>query len=341
MDTLTQALLGGAVGYCVAGRKAPRASVLYGAALAILPDLDVFIPYANDLDAMTLHRSWSHSWIVQSLLAPLVAWLISKADRRLTFSCWLTLIWLAWVTHSGLDAMTVYGTQLFWPFMPPPVSIGSVFIIDPLYSLPLATGFLAILIAARQKWSQLIMLGGLIFSTSYLVWSVGAQFWITQQTRQALATQQIQYEHLKITPAPLNTLLWRIVVIDNDVYYEAFRSVFDGDAPFEFARFQRGTKLQDMLSDQTSIERISWFTRDNFKLELFNDSLIATDLRMGMEPNYFFRFQLAEIRDGEAMTLVPHQLKMPRNVKAGLHWVWQRIWTTRPGPLMVSETLNN
>lgn len=334
MDTITQALLGSAVAYAVAGHKAPRAAVLYGAGFAILPDLDIFIQHANDLDTVTLHRSWTHSWIVQSLLAPIVALLMYKLDSRLNLQRWFLVIWLTWVTHSGLDALTVYGTQLFWPFMPPPVSIGSIFIIDPVYSLPLAAGFVAILFATGKQLSHKMMVAGLVFSSAYLVWSMAAQYWITQQTHQALAAQQIEYQHIKVTPAPLNTLLWRIVVIDEEDYYEAFRSIFDGDATFEFSRFDRGSDLKALLLDTTALERIDWFTYNNYKLEKQDDKLIATDLRMGLEPNYFFRFQLAEIRDAEITQTPPNQLPMTRNARAGLNWVWHRIWDPqRENPL--------
>lgn len=341
MDTITQALLGSAVAYSVAGRKAPRASVLYGAAFGILPDLDVFIQYTNDLDTMTFHRSWTHSWIVHSLLAPIVAWLMATLDQRLSFQRWLMLIWLVWITHSGLDAMTVYGTQLFWPFMPPPASVGSIFIIDPFYSLPLAAGFLAILMAAGKQLSHRVMIGSLIFSTAYLGWSYAAQYWITQQTEHALQDQQIDYLHIKITPAPLTILLWRIVVIDEDIYYEGFRSIFDGDTAFSLTQYERGIKLKKRLPDKTYIDRITWFTQDNFKLGQQHNMIVATDLRMGMEPHYFFRFQLAKIHNGAVISVAPQQLPMQRNVRDRLHWVWQRIWNPYVEPMIEKGSVND
>ena len=47
MDSLTQVVLGSAVGYAVLGNKIGRKAALWGAALGTLPDLDVFIPYGG------------------------------------------------------------------------------------------------------------------------------------------------------------------------------------------------------------------------------------------------------------------------------------------------------
>lgn len=333
MDTITQALLGSAVAYSIAGRTAPRSSVIYGALFATLPDLDVLIQYSNDLDAMTLHRSWTHSWIVQILLAPLIAWLMTQADPRINFKQWWLMIWLVWITHSGLDAMTIYGTQLFWPFMPPPASIASIFIIDPLYTLPLAAGFLAIIAASRWPFSRHLMLGGLLLSSSYLSWSYLAQQVMEQQTRQALAEQAIDYQHIKVSPTALNTLLWRIVVIDEEHYYEAFRSFFDGDAVMEFVQFDRGTALTEQLSDTGAVEQLDWFSQGTFKLEQQPEGLLLTDLRMGMEPSYFFRFVIASHHDGHYQNLPPQQLAADRDIRRSLQWVWQRIFTADLPPM--------
>lgn len=45
-------------------------------------------------------------------------------------------------THIFLDLLTGYGTQIFWPFVRTPLAIDSIFIVDPLYTLP----FLALLV---------------------------------------------------------------------------------------------------------------------------------------------------------------------------------------------------
>ena len=52
--------------------------------------------------------------------------------RRLAYFA----VFLCLTTHALLDALTIYGTQLFWPVWKEPIALGSMFIIDPAYTLP-------------------------------------------------------------------------------------------------------------------------------------------------------------------------------------------------------------
>ena len=60
------------------------------------------------------------------------------------------LVFSAVITHILLDGLTVYGTQILWPLKTPPVIWSTLFIIDPLYALPLAVGVLAALLARNR-----------------------------------------------------------------------------------------------------------------------------------------------------------------------------------------------
>jgi inner membrane protein len=117
MDSLTQAVLGGAVGYAVLGNKVGRKAAIYGAILGTLPDLDVFLPYAGEVEAFTYHRGFSHSLLVHLLISPLIVWLITICHRGATQykKHWFWMIFLCLSTHDILDSFTVYGTQLLWP----------------------------------------------------------------------------------------------------------------------------------------------------------------------------------------------------------------------------------
>lgn len=333
MDPVTQVMLGSAVGYVVAGKEAPRRAVLTGAAIAVLPDLDVFFAYQNDLDAMTLHRGWTHSWFVHTLIAPLIAWVCWRWQKAIAFKTMLLMTWLVLITHSGLDALTVYGTQLFWPLTPPPVSGGSIFIIDPVYTLLLIVGFVAVVIRPRAPISGRIMRLTLFLSVLYLLWGMYAQQWISKQTEAALAVQNIDYQHYQVSATALNTLLWRMVVVTEDNYYEGYRSLLDGDAPLRWRRYDRGGELISELAENQSLSRINWFTQGLFKAEAQNGEVIITDLRMGMEPHYFFRFKIAE-QNGRGWTpMIPEQISVQRDTRKGLQWVWSRLWDADVQPI--------
>lgn len=330
MDTATQAFLGGAVGYAVAGRTAPRKAVLWGAGVAALPDLDVFVPYANDLLSVTMHRSWTHSWLVQTVVAPLMAWLAVRLDRSLEFRDWWLLIWLVLITHSALDALTVYGTQLFWPFMPPPVMGGSVFIIDPLYSLLLLFGFVAVLLRPQGVGSRRLILAGLMLSSAYLLWGLAAQQWMTQRVMQALDAQAIAAERALVSATPFNTLLWRGVVIDGDDYLEGYVSVLDDPlAPVEFTRHPRQRELLRGLEGTWAVRRLDWFSHGFNAVSQEQGYVVMRDLRMGAEPAYFFRFKVGTLGHGTIRPAVPDRMPRQGIPEGYFSRLWQRIWQNR------------
>lgn len=336
MDTLTQVVLGGAVAYAAVGKNAPRKALLWGAAFATLPDLDVLVPYDNDLDSMTFHRSWSHSWIVHSMLAPVLAFILSRFDKSFSYLQWLAIIFLAFVTHAGLDALTVYGTQLFWPFKTAPVSGGSVFIIDPLYTVPLLLGFLAVLFAPRKTLSDKLMRYGFAFSCVYLLWGYGAQQWVETKAEASLAQQNMHYDHIQVSASPLNTVLWRIIAINHDHYYEGFYSIFDKTNNVTLNQYDRGGDLIDNLETFSDFQQFAWFNKGLYKLQKHDNLVVGSDLRMGMEPHYFFRFKLAEYIDGKLVETTPNQVPLMFDRKAGINWVWQRIWNPTVGPMLIS-----
>lgn len=73
MDSLTQAALGAALGGAVLGRRLGRKSLLAGAVVGSLPDLDVLIDYGDAVANVTYHRGFSHSLFVLTGLSLVLA----------------------------------------------------------------------------------------------------------------------------------------------------------------------------------------------------------------------------------------------------------------------------
>jgi inner membrane protein len=331
MDSITQLALGAAVGEATAGRQVGRRALLWGALCGTLPDLDVFVPFGDAVRDFTYHRSASHSLIVLAALTPLVVWLILKlhpatAGHRRR---WFALVYLVFATHVLLDSFTVYGTQIFWPLVTTPMAWSTIFIIDPLYTVPLLVGITAALIAARRgSWGHTANTVGLVLSTGYLTWTLGAKLHVEQVARGALEEQHIGATGVLTTPTPFNSLLWRIVAVDDEHYYEGFYSVFDEGAAIRFESRPRSLELVEPLDDSWAVRRLQWFTKGFYAAASVGNDIIITDLRMGVEPEYAFRFKVGEMGNPHPHPAPVERLPGIRSLE-GLHWVWARIWDTQ------------
>jgi len=183
MDSLSQAVLGASVGGVVMGRTLGRSALLGGALLGTLPDLDVLIDYGDAVANFTEHRGFSHSLLVLLPASLLLAWLLQRWRPAISLWRWWAFTGLCLLTHPLLDAFTTYGTRLFWP-LGDPVAISSIFIIDPLYTLPL---LVAVIVALVRPPAMTALVTGLTLSSLYLCWSLVAQQWMTQRVMPALA----------------------------------------------------------------------------------------------------------------------------------------------------------
>ncbi|HKX93854.1 MAG TPA: metal-dependent hydrolase, partial [Methylibium sp.] len=236
---------------------------------------------------------------------------------------WWLAVWLALVTHPLLDAMTVYGTQLALPFSDRPYGVGSIFIIDPLYTLPLLAGVGAALrlhSARGARWNA----AGLVLATAYLAWSVAAQQLATSAARAALGAQGIAPERLLVTPTPFNTLLWRVVAVTPDSYHEGFHSLLDTAPGIAFERHPRGAELAGELRGLKPVERLAWFSRGFYRYGESAGELRVSDLRMGQEPHYLFTFTVARREAGRVVAVPPVQVGLRPDLRRSLVWLWRR-----------------
>ena len=147
-----------AVGEAVMGRQIGRKALLWGGIAGTIPDLDVFVPLGNAVMDFTYHRAASHSLFVLALLTPLLVWLVNRIHpqhRDLT-KRWAFMLYAVFITHVLLDSFTTYGTQIFWPIDNTPVALSTIFIIDPLYTLPLLLGLAGDLAACELSEVSLI-----------------------------------------------------------------------------------------------------------------------------------------------------------------------------------------
>lgn len=344
MDSLTQAVLGAAVAVAILPASRARRAIVYGAVLGTLPDLDALIYFANPVDSFVYHRSATHSLLVLSVCAPLLFWLLRRFDGALKRdqTRWLSAFWLALITHPLLDWFTNYGTQLFWPIVDTPFALSSVFIIDPIYTLPL---LIASVLAYRSKtlntrqYGRRACLVALAFSQAYLGWTLIAQQWI--RTR-VMAFESAQAQDVVVYAAPLTSLVYRVLIRETDPqsakvrHRETFVSVF-ADLPQRPPRWKSIPvyQKQNGIFDPDFVGGSSWATPERLqaiekipdfqRLRAFSQGfytlkldaqkkLVFSDMRMGHDPNYVFNFEIAKLTsDGsvQAVASTPRPVERP------------------------------
>ena len=288
MDSLTQITLGAAVGEAVAGKQAGKRAMLWGGFLGTLPDLDVLItPFYSEVDALIIHRGFSHSILFTLLATPLFGWLISrfgdKADSNCTRKRWSLMAFLVIGTHILLDSFTNYGTQVFNPFSHYPVAFNSIFIIDPLYTLPMLFSLIGAAILKNRATGWNLNKWGLIISSSYLLLTLGVKAYVHQQFTHALEENNIAYERLMTAPSPFNILLWTGFADNNETVHVGLFSILDDNEPQRFQAVSKNPELIDDYRDDTPVQRLLWFSRGFYSVTQNPQTgkLYFHDLRFG------------------------------------------------------------
>ena len=337
MDSLTQIVLGASVAAAVVPAAHRRAALAAGAVLGTLPDLDG-IPIALMTDdpvlRMTLHRGLTHSLLVLPLIAAAIWWLFKRFGKgRVAESPvrWFWAIALALITHPLLDAFTVYGTQLWWPLTPPPAMWSSVFIIDPLYTIWLLIGVLVAVFAGPRVVGRRAVAAGLALSTVYLGWSLVAKTLVDRETERSLAAMGLADAPRFSVPMPGNTVLWRVVAMTDDGYVEGFRSLVADRGPMQFTAHPSDVIALGENAGLPAVQRLAWFNHGFMGTRVVEDTLELSDLRMGIEPDYFFRFTVAVREEGVWRPLKPSQAAASRDIRVIWSATWERMWQSPLG----------
>ncbi|MCG6658616.1 metal-dependent hydrolase [Halomonas campisalis] len=315
MDPVTHGVLGGAIGGTLLGRRLGHKAVLLGALLAMSPDLDVVLDYGDAVANVTEHRGFSHSLFVLTGLGTLFALLARRfaPARDIPLGHWWVFFVLCLVTHPLLDALTTYGTQLWWPLDVRPSAYPIVFIIDPLYTLPLLVGVGVALVTGNGRRGPA---WGLALSCAYLVFAFGAKQLVEQRLEPLLAEHGLQDAPRVVQPTPFNTLLWRATVMDGNLHHEALIGIFDGATPPRLETYTRGAALEPAALATEPGQRLVWFAGPFLRYEAVEidgrETLTATDLRLGFPGFHPFVFTLATREAGEWQPLaVTEQLDSP------------------------------
>lgn len=270
---------------------------------------------------------FSHSLFALSAAAPVIGWALYKLQGLASVKQWMGMAWLVLVTHVLLDALTVYGTQLFWPLTEYPVSVSAVLIIGPAYTVWLALGVLAVVLLKRLDMKGYrLNAAALVISTAYLGWATAAKAHVTEVAARSLKAQGIAYTRLLSTSAPINTLLWRFVAMHpGGSYSEGYYSLFDDPGEVHFDRHDSKVALLGGLDGAWQVKRLKWFTHGFYKMAQNPPAIVISDLRKGVERSYVFNFKVGDILPGGEVAAANERVTTGRGMER-LPLVWHRIW---------------
>src|SRR5690606_12818829 len=331
MDSVTQIVLGAAVGEKVLGEKIGNKALLYGAIAGTIPDLDVYVGKLFDpITAIEIHRGFSHSILFFVLLSPLLGWLTSKIERKsgVGFKKATWFWFLGLLTHALLDAFTTWGTQLFFPF-DIRLSVHSIFVIDPLYTLPFLFCLLMVFRfrrnnPKRRKWNNL----GLIISTSYLMLTVLVQQVVRLKFEDALQKENIAYVRKIVKPSPFNIILWNTVVETEKGYYIGDYSFFDSQ-PIGFDFYPKQEELIADIQTEKVITQLQWISEGWWLITEKEGELFLNDIRFGLlstnrnNPEFSFSYELRN--ENGNVQAIEVENKSKGRAKQLLSDLWKRI----------------
>lgn len=286
MDSITQIVLGASVAEAAAGKQMGNKAAMWGAIAGTIPDLDVILrAMSNPIDGALLHRGFSHSIVFALIASPILAWLVNRLyKRKFEYKLWLRLFFLAIITHPMLDIFTNYGTQFFWPF-DLRVTFNSVFVIDPLYTVPFGILLLIALFLKREsKLRSRLNYAGIIYSTFYLLWCSSVKLVILNKADDYFSKAGIHGKNNLVTPMPFTSFYWMMITEDSETFYVGYKSLFYDFKPEDIDIVEKKRGILDSLrwkgTDQS--DKLRFISNGYYALEDFGDTVAFYDLRFGM-----------------------------------------------------------
>ncbi len=342
MDSLSQIVLGAAVGEVLLGKKIGNKAQLLGAIGGTLPDLDVLLSplFSDEITKLQIHRGYSHAILAHLLMAwPLARWCKGRWNESISPRRWYIFWFLVLFTHALLDCCTTYGTQLLLPFSNFLVGFNNITVVDPLWTLPFMILLLVCLFMRkenpnRNRWA----LAGCSYAALYMALTFANKYRVHQHFENELTKSNITYETLKTTPTMFNNILWSGIAIAQDTIYFGEYSLLQSDDGVEWIGYPIQHEIIRNHPDQRAMKALQWFGQDAFfavqvpeGVDFFTAKWGRTDFRE-YEPHKAFVFHWrVEPIGNEWFT---HQMTADwgrEDFSKALESLWNRI-LDKPGP---------
>lgn len=204
-------------------RLTKRERLALGAIAAAFPDVD-FAGFL--LDPLVFLAAWhqgpTHSLVLLPLWAAALAGAFAALKNRTPDFIEAVLVCaLGLASHIASDAITAYGTAVFYPLSTWRMALGTTFVIDPLFSLIVLAGLLTAIRSARRSLAAI--------SLAVLCGYVAAQLLLQRQAIEigsaAARAQGLALTELVALAQPLSPFNWKLIGSSGEHHYEAYLNV--------------------------------------------------------------------------------------------------------------------
>lgn len=284
MDSITQFVIGSAIGEVTLGRKLGNRPILIGGVVGTLADLDVLVnPLLDEVTKLTWHRGYSHAVLINLIAAPFLAWIGHRFTRERTeYRQWLIFMMSALQAAIWIDAFTVYGTQLLQPFSNFPVGFNAISIVDPLFTVPLVITVIAALFLRRENERRRLLNGiALTMCAVYLLTALISKWHIHTVAEEAFAEKGISVDRIMTAPTLFNTVLWRIMGETEEGTWVGYHSLLDEHDGITFSFVARHDSLLAPLRGTRAHDVLQWFSQGWYTVHSINGQLLFSDIRFG------------------------------------------------------------
>ena len=101
-----------------------------------------------------------------------------------------------------------------------------------------------------------------------------------------------------------------------------------------FSQYDSDEHLLKSLQEEWVVKRLKWFSKGFYKVSLQNNDILISDLRMGVEPLYFFTFAVGKINGDSIMAQETRQVEpIQVNMGKSITRLWDRIWDDKTNVL--------
>ncbi len=284
MDSITQGVLGAAIGEGILGKRIGNKGAIVGAIVATIPDLDVILYlFFDKFEMLSIHRGFSHSIVFSILGAFLIAFVLSKIKwfQNIRFKTLLLFAWLCLFTHMLLDTFTAYGTQLFLPFSDRRLGFDSINIVDPVYTIPLIIGLaLSFWVYKSNPKRSNFNNYGLMISSLYLTVTLINKEYVKAEISNKMAIENIEYNSLLTMPVGIANINWYGVAKGKDsLFILKYNILSNTDFPIE--SFPINEKYLYQI-DSNVADKMRWFAKGFYVVEKENEKIRIYNLQVDM-----------------------------------------------------------